>query len=105
MKLYFYYLKDNNLQKMAVAGIRENSRDYAIPSGREFPFNSLRNWNLGKECCNVIQVDSSFYRHSPYIISEKDNLESIPHLAEMLVAVSESCAAVNKQIKGVAGNE
>ena len=105
MKLYFYYLKDNNLQKMTVAGVRENSRDYVISAGREFPFSSLRNWNLGKEYCNIVQVDSSFYRHSPFIISANANLESVPHLAEMLVAVSESCAAVNNQIREITGNE
>lgn len=106
MKLHFYYLKDNNVVgKMSISGIRENNYDYAIPSGRKFPFNSLHNWNLRKECCNIVQVDSSFYRHSPFIISDKDNLESIPGLAEMLVAVSESCVTVNKQIKGTVQNE
>lgn len=106
MKLYFYYLKNNNIVgKITVAGIRENSYDYAIPSGREFPFNSSYKWNLKKKCCNIAQVDYSFYQNSPFIISEKDNLESIPHLAEMLIAVSESCAIVNNQIKELSKNE
>lgn len=105
MKLYFYYLNNSNVEKMTVAGIRENNRHYVIPYGREFPFNSPRNWNLEKECCNIVQVNPFFYRHSPFIITDRDNLESIPGLAEMLTAVSESCADINNQIKGTDKNK
>ena len=59
---------------------------------------SRRIWRLDKGYCNIAQVDDSLYRWSPFIISEKDNLESIPHLEETFISVSDVCSSANNEI-------
>lgn len=65
----------------------------------------LREWYLSKECCDIVQVDSSVWKWSPFIISARSDLDNVPGLAEMLITVSESCTAVNGQIKESVKNE
>ena len=40
-----------------------------------------------------------------YCYEVEGSAEALADVVEMLVAVSESCTAVNNQIRGVAGNE
>lgn len=103
MKLYFYYLKENEVKKDVQANVRSNKRYYIIPAGGKSRISGTREWNLEKECCDIVQVDSSLWKWSPFIISDRSDLDSIPGLAEMLIAVSEKCIVTNNQIK-VYGN-
>ena len=103
MKLYFYHLDENKLKKTVAAGIRENKFDYTIPAQHKSVFGRLHDWRLDKRYCNIVQVDDSFYRWSPFIISEKDNLEDIPHLDEMLISVSYTCSSANNAINSFLG--
>lgn len=106
MKLYFYYLgSDNEVKKEVETCVRENKRQYIIPPRGKSRLSGLYEWKLSKECCEKIQVDDSLYKWSPYIVSAHGDLDSIPRLAEMLKTVSESCVAVNEQIKGIVENE
>lgn len=104
MKLYFYYLKENKLQKDVAAGIRENKYDYAIHVQNKSKLGSLREWRLRKSYCDIVQVDDSLYPLSPFVISAKDNLESVPNLEEMLVSVLNSCSSINENIKSFSGD-
>lgn len=106
MKLYFYYLnKDGNIKKFSVSNIRKNKYDYTVPAGCEYPFNSLSAWHLKKQSCNIVQVDNTMYSHSPFIISEQNNLDQIPQCAEMLQAVFKNCIIFNEKVKEWIENE
>lgn len=104
MKLYFYYLKDGKLQKDIIPGIRENKYNYTIPARNKSKLGGLYDWKLKKDYCDIVQVDNSTYIWSPFIVSAKENLESVPNLEEMLVSVLNSCSSINENIKSFSGD-
>lgn len=105
MKLYFYYLSENEVKKDVETNVRENKRQYVIPACGKSRLSGLCEWHISKECCDIVQVDSSIWKWSPFIVSARGDLDSVPGLAEMLIAVSEKCTLANNQIKENVKNE
>jgi len=104
MKLYFYYLSENEVKKDVETNVRENKHKYIIPANGKSRISGLSEWRLAKECCDIVQVDSSVWKWSPFIISARSDLDGVPELAQMLITVSESCAVTNNQIKTICDN-
>jgi len=99
MKLYLYYLSENEVKKDVETRVRENKYQYVIPACGKSRISGLHERYLSKECCDIVQVDSSLWKWGPFIISARSDLDVVPELAKMLITVSESCAAVNNRIK------
>ena len=106
MKLYFYYLDDGKLKRSVQTNVRKNKFQYVIPADGKTAISSIfREQYFSIEFCDTVQVDYSIYRWSPFIVSACGDLDKVPRLAVMLLSVSESCAVVNSQIKGIVKNE
>lgn len=99
MKLYLYYLSsDNKVRKEIETGVRENKKQYVIPALGKSRLSCLYEWKLSKNCCDKIQVDYALCSMGPCIVSIRGDLDNIPQLSEMLLAVSKSCESVNNLI-------
>lgn len=106
MKLYMYYLNNNNeVGKEVETGVRENKTQYVIPVGGKSRLSKFHEWKLPKNCCDKVQVDNSLCHWSPCIISAHADLDNIPQLAEMLLNISKSCESVNNKIKELSQNQ
>lgn len=85
MRLYFYHLdNDQNLRKDTITGVQENKHHFRILAGNKSILGGLTDWKLPKTCCDVVQIDASIYKPSPFIISKRDDLSDMPGLKDSM---------------------
>lgn len=58
----------------------------------------LFEYKIPKNCCEIVQIDGSIYRFSPYILSKRNDLDCVSGICDLLNAIQNNTMLVNAEI-------